>query len=245
MGIASIVKVRDRIYLLLVIYLRDTVSPKPIRRSTLQYLRLLDAALQVSECTEKIDTVGFGLSKAKRIVHQIREFCAILSGLVLAADYKEGQELFTGRDFASNADFYQKVFKLGRRHKIINPDKIAHNLRQVGLGAFPVRVATGGVFSNTLLQGNQKPEVRQHARMHVRQHRLGRCKSFSLKYDVLDLLRDPLITTAAQEIAADKRRRREIQRDIEAQGTRVRVAFFPVQYSREPRVSRESVCQAL
>jgi hypothetical protein len=89
-----------------------------------KYLRLLDAALQVSEYTDKIDTLGFGLSKAKRIVHQIRELCAILSGLVLAADYKQGQELFTDRDFASNFEFYQKVFELGRRHKIMNPDKM-------------------------------------------------------------------------------------------------------------------------
>ena len=89
-----------------------------------KYLRLLDAALQVSEYTDKIDTLGFGLSRAKRIVHQIRELCAILSGLVLAADYKQGQELFTDRDFASNAEFFQKVFELGRRHKIMNPDKM-------------------------------------------------------------------------------------------------------------------------
>ena len=89
-----------------------------------KYLRLLDAALQVSEYTDKIDTLGFGLSKARRIVHQIRELCAILSGLVLAADYKQGQELFTDRDFASNSEFYQTVFELGRRHKIMNPDKM-------------------------------------------------------------------------------------------------------------------------
>jgi len=89
-----------------------------------KYLRLLEAALQVSEYTDKIDTLGFGLSKARRIVHQIRELCAILSGLVLAADYKQGQELFTDRDFASNSDFYQNLFELGRRHKIMNPDKM-------------------------------------------------------------------------------------------------------------------------
>jgi hypothetical protein len=51
-------------------------------------LRLLEAALQVSEYTDKIDTIQYG-SKMKRIVQQIRELCAILSGLVLAADYKQ------------------------------------------------------------------------------------------------------------------------------------------------------------
>jgi len=72
-----------------------------------KYLRLLEAALTVSEYTDKIDTIGFGLSKAKRIVHQIRELCAIMSGLVLSADYRKGQELFADRDFEMNADFYQ------------------------------------------------------------------------------------------------------------------------------------------
>ena len=89
-----------------------------------KFLRLLEAALNVSEYTDKIDTIGFGLSKAKRIVHQIRELCAIMSGLVLAADYKQGQELFTDRDFQANEDFYQQIFELGRRHKIMNPDKM-------------------------------------------------------------------------------------------------------------------------
>lgn len=89
-----------------------------------KFLRLLEAALTVSEYTDKIDTIGFGLSKTKRIVHQIRELCAIMSGLLLSADYKRGQELFTDRDFEANAEFYQVVFELGRRHKIMNPDKM-------------------------------------------------------------------------------------------------------------------------
>ena len=105
-----------------------------------KYLRLLEAALNVSEYTDKIDTIGFGLSKAKRIVHQIRELCAILGGLVLSADYKQGQELFSDRDFAANEEFYQEVLELGRRHKIMNPDKMRSTygkliyLLQVGFG---------------------------------------------------------------------------------------------------------------
>jgi hypothetical protein len=89
-----------------------------------KYLRLLEASLTVSEYTDKIDVIGFGLSKTKRIVSQIRELCAIMSGLMLSADYKLGQELFQDKDFESNAQFYQQVFELGRRHKIMNPDKM-------------------------------------------------------------------------------------------------------------------------
>lgn len=98
----------------------------PLRLTIVErkYLRLLEAALSVSEYTDKIDTLGFRMSKAKRIVHQIRELCAIMSGLLLSADYKQGQELFTDRDFQANAEFYQQIFELGRRHKIMNPDKM-------------------------------------------------------------------------------------------------------------------------
>ena len=103
---------------------RAKYIPLRLTLSERKFLRLLEAALTVSEYTDKIDTLGFGLSKAKRIVHQIRELCAIMSGLLLSADYKRGQELFTDRDFQANAEFYQTVFELGRRHKIMNPDKM-------------------------------------------------------------------------------------------------------------------------
>lgn len=123
----------------------------PLRLTLIErkYLRLLDAALQVSEYTDKIDTLGFGLSKAKRIVHQIRELCAILSGLMLSTDYRLGQELFTDRDFQCNAEFYQQIFELGRRHKIMNPDKMRTTygkliyLLQVGMGFLEVLRSNG------------------------------------------------------------------------------------------------------
>lgn len=72
---------------------RAKFIPLRLTLSERKYLRLLEAALQVSEYTDKIDTIGFGYSKPKRIVHQIRELCAILSGLVLAADYKQVGQL--------------------------------------------------------------------------------------------------------------------------------------------------------
>ncbi|KAJ1949445.1 hypothetical protein FBU59_001142, partial [Linderina macrospora] len=88
-----------------------------------KYLRLLEAALNVSEYTDRIDVLMYG-NKTKRIVAQIKELCAILSGLVLASDYKAGQTLFEDRQFADNAEFFQKIFEIGRRHKIMNPEKM-------------------------------------------------------------------------------------------------------------------------
>ncbi|KAG0174277.1 hypothetical protein DFQ28_000116 [Apophysomyces sp. BC1034] len=86
-------------------------------------LRLLEAALNVTEYTDKIDNESH-TSKAKRVVSQIKELCAILTGLVLACDYKRGQELFADRTFDENEEFFQKIFEIGRRHKIMNPEKM-------------------------------------------------------------------------------------------------------------------------
>ncbi|KAJ2343864.1 hypothetical protein GGH92_004730, partial [Coemansia sp. RSA 2673] len=66
-----------------------------------KFLRLLEAGLKVSEYTDKIDVLMYG-NKTKRIVAQIKELCAILSGLVLASDYKVGQTLFEDRQFEDN-----------------------------------------------------------------------------------------------------------------------------------------------
>lgn len=74
-----------------------------------KYLRMLEAALNVCEYTDKIDVVVYS-SKSKRIVMQIKEICSILSGLVLAADYNAGQQLFKDRDFEHNADFFQQMY---------------------------------------------------------------------------------------------------------------------------------------
>ena len=62
-------------------------------------------------------------------------------------------------------------------------------------------------------------------------------------HGALDLLRDPLITTATQEIVAEKRTRREIQRDIRAKERAIET--LSAKYRREPRLPQETVRQAL
>ena len=55
--------------------------------------------------------------------------CLILStlwvmgevGLLVASDYKAGQELIADREFAENAQFFQRLFEIARRYKIMNP----------------------------------------------------------------------------------------------------------------------------
>ncbi|KAI9244581.1 hypothetical protein BDA99DRAFT_448371 [Phascolomyces articulosus] len=86
-------------------------------------LRLLEAALNVSEYTDKIDIISYA-NKARRIVTQIRDLCAIISGLLVANDYKLGDKLFSESSVKQNEEFFQQVFEVGRRHKIMNPEKM-------------------------------------------------------------------------------------------------------------------------
>ncbi|KIP08323.1 hypothetical protein PHLGIDRAFT_35011 [Phlebiopsis gigantea 11061_1 CR5-6] len=190
-----------------------------------KYLRLLEAALNVSEYTDKIDTIGFGLSKAKRIVHQIRELCAIMSGLVLSADYKQGQELFQDRDFASNEDFYQQLFELGRRHKIMNPDKM--------------RSIYGKLIY--LVQDSQTPEVKDM---------LGFSCVRSIKtvytvleeHDALELLREDAVAIATKEIYSEGRTRRDVQKEIKAKERAIEM--LAAKYQRKS-LSQEQIRQCL
>ncbi|KAG6373793.1 hypothetical protein JVT61DRAFT_5938 [Boletus reticuloceps] len=199
----------------------------PLRLTLIErkYLRLLDAALQVSEYTDKIDTLSFGISKAKRIVHQIRELCAILSGLVLSADYKLGQELFVDRDFQRNAEFYQEIFELGRRHKIMNPDKM--------------RTTYGKLIY--LLQDSQSPEVRDMLSFScVRPIRT--VYGVLEQHSALGLLRDDLISVATKEINPDGRSRRDIQKDIKSKERAIET--LAIRYQREG-LNQEQVRQCL
>jgi len=176
---------------------RSKFIPMRLALGERKYLRLLEAALNVSEYTDKIDTIGFGLSKAKRIVHQIRELCAIMSGLVLSADYKQGQELFADRDFQANEEFYQQIFELGRRHKIMNPDKMR---------------ATYGTLMY-LLQDSQTPEVKDLLNFTCVKP-IKTVYAVLEEHDALDLLRDDLVSVATKEIYSEGRSRRDIQKDI-------------------------------
>ncbi|TFK99154.1 hypothetical protein BDV98DRAFT_511020 [Pterulicium gracile] len=199
----------------------------PVRLSLTErkYLRLLEAALSVSEYTDKIDTLGFSMSKPKRIVHQIREICAILSGLVLSADYKQGQELFTDRDFAANEEFYQQIFELGRRHKIMNPDKM--------------RTTYGKLIY--LLQDSQSPQIQDMLGLKLIKP-IKTVHSVLESHSALELLREDIVTVATMEIYSDGRSRRDIQKDIKNKERAIET--LASRYERNG-LSQESIRQCL
>ena len=44
--------------------------------------------------------------------------------LTVHSDYKRGQELIADKDYRDNEEFFQSIFEIGRRHKIMNPEKM-------------------------------------------------------------------------------------------------------------------------
>eukprot|EP01091_Cochliopodium_minus_P017413 TRINITY_DN6814_c0_g1_i1.p1 TRINITY_DN6814_c0_g1~~TRINITY_DN6814_c0_g1_i1.p1 ORF type:complete len:608 (-),score=198.84 TRINITY_DN6814_c0_g1_i1:66-1844(-) len=96
----------------------------PVRLSLKErkFLRLLRAAIKVNDYTDKVDQST--LTKSKRTYAQILEICSVLSGIAICVDYKMGQELVINRNLKENSTFYQNVFELGRRHKVLNPEKM-------------------------------------------------------------------------------------------------------------------------
>ena len=152
-------------------------------------LRLCEASLNVSEYTDRVDV--YGHSRKRRIHRQLMDLCAILSGLLVACDYKAGCDLLESREYSENERFFQMTLEVGRRYKILNPEKM--------------RSTYGKLLY--LLQDAVCPEI---------QKLLGFSPQMEIKtvYNFLkargpvslSLLQDPRVGVAAQTVEDDKRR---------------------------------------
>lgn len=85
-------------------------------------LRLLEAQLAVSTYTDAIDKPT--LQNNKRVHAQIMKICSFLSGLATSVDYEEGRQMVQNRHWKKHEAFFRKMLELGRRYKILNPDRM-------------------------------------------------------------------------------------------------------------------------
>eukprot|EP00124_Ichthyophonus_hoferi_P004647 Ihof_evm2s538 gene=Ihof_evmTU2s538 len=170
-----------------------------------KYLRLLEAALNVSEYTDKVDIFSHK-TRAKRIVEQVKDICAILSGLLVAADYKAGQRLVKDREFAQNAEFFQEVFEIGRRYKILNPERM--------------RSSYGKLIY--FLQDTQIPEVQDLLEFSCVAP-LKTVYSLLESKGGLDLLRHEYIEIATRVITPEGKHRYDVQKEIQRKNNAVKV----------------------
>lgn len=116
---------------------RGEFIPMRLSDEERDFLRLLEGALRVSEYTDHVDVTshdyggGWGWSfgghtvskKETKMQKFLSEFLRILLGLHLCFDFKEGQKRIK-QEVIRSKDFFLRAFEVGRRYKIMNPDRM-------------------------------------------------------------------------------------------------------------------------
>lgn len=180
-------------------------------------LRTLEAALAVSDYTSKLDSAKFA-AKGKRVRMQLQEICGFLSGLVIATDYKIGQEVLEENTFSDHEEFFQEIFELGRRYKIMNPEKMRGEYGKL-------------MF---LLQDAMCPQIQQLLGFSVHEE-IKTVYTVLEEAEILELLQDEEIAVATRVVAPEGKTRNEIRREIKKKETAIK------RISREYANSRISV----
>lgn len=182
-------------------YERAKFVPMRLTYDERKYLRLIDSTMHVSHYTDHMDTVGgTRVNPARRLALQMKQLCAILTGMQVAHSYEQGQELMHSREFSSKSAFFQTVLEIGRRYKILNPERM--------------RDSYGKLMY--FLQDSRKTDVREL----IEFDSVVRVRTV---YDVLsksarglEMLEDPQLRVATMEIMPEGKSRMQIQREIKA-----------------------------
>jgi len=183
---------------------RTKYIPIRLSLSERKLLRLCEAALNVSEYVDKVDILTWK-SKTGRIHEQIRDICAILSGLAVAADYEVGQKMIKDRSFEDNAEFFSTVFEIGRRHKILNPECM--------------RTDYGKLVH--MLMDSQNPDIQRLLEFKLVKKVLT-VYDYLKSVDCLELLKSPDVITATTAIVDNGRSRAEVQQAIKTKEAAVK-----------------------
>lgn len=183
-----------------VLYIPLRLSPE--ERSL---LGILEGALYVSEYTDQVDVYHSG-NKSRRMALQIQQVCAILAGLVVANNFDVARKPLVERNFAENQNFFRTIFEIGRRYKVLNPDKFR------------------GMYGKLIhmLQDSVKAEV-------VRQIGFECVGSVRTVKSLLKnkpkgaaLIQDPLLAAATREIYTEGKSRAEIDAETRAKSDALR-----------------------
>ncbi|KAF9992702.1 hypothetical protein BGZ65_011910, partial [Modicella reniformis] len=114
-----------------------------------------------------------------------------------ANDYRRGQQLFADKSFEDNEEFFQAIFEIGRRHKIMNPEKM--------------RSAYGKLIY--LLMDSNIPEIESTLGFSC----VVPIKTVYLFLESrsgLDVLKNDLVADATKEIIPEGKTRQQIQMEI-------------------------------
>jgi hypothetical protein len=100
--------------------------PMRLTEEERRYLAVLENALDVSEYTDVVD-VTFSYtkqSKHSRILQQLVDMLSISCGLMMSNNLSQGESILIGRSLDDNVPLFADLFEIGRRYKIMNPNKM-------------------------------------------------------------------------------------------------------------------------
>ena len=103
---------------------RAKTVPLRLNEDERRFLRVLEAALYVSDYTDQVDVFSARNNKAAKIVSALGEMFCILSGMIVANNPKKGEQLVKGVAIKDNAKLFSAIFEAGRRYKVMNPGKM-------------------------------------------------------------------------------------------------------------------------
>lgn len=193
-------------------------------------LHLLEAALSVSQYTDKVDIISHS-SKSKRIVSQLKEMCSVLAGLVVASNLKTGQQLIENKNFEDNAEWYKSIFEIGRRYKIMNPERMRENFGKLCYMVMDSRLPE---IEGHMEFNLYKPIKTVHSYLSSRPDDEGKA---------LGLFDDELIIYATAEISPVDKSRYQIQRDIKLKESSIEK--LSSKYSSHKGFTKEEIRQVL
>uniref|UniRef100_A0A6B2L2U4 Non-canonical E2 ubiquitin-conjugating enzyme C-terminal domain-containing protein n=1 Tax=Arcella intermedia TaxID=1963864 RepID=A0A6B2L2U4_9EUKA len=179
---------------------RARYIPLRLQHKERKRLHILEASLNVSRYTDVVDTNLDSTERQKflQLKSQLIDISAFLTGIFIAADYKDGQELLKDKDFAKHANFFREVFEVGRRHKIMNPEKMRTEYGKL-------------VF---LLQDSLSSNIKDQLGFSVKMG-IKTVYGFLKAKGALKLLEEPDIEIATREILQDPSKSRyDLQKEI-------------------------------
>lgn len=156
-----------------------------------RWLDILNGALEVSEYTNNVATQpargygygygysSYGYSRESRIAREIKEMKRTLAGLFVCHDFRKGSKLIAREDKEELTDYYRTLFEIGRRFKIVNPEKMR---------------TTYGKLMHMLQDVSSSKEKL-----------IGPIKTVGAvlsEHDCEDLLKDPLLPQAIQDLSS-------------------------------------------
>jgi len=165
-----------------------------------KYLRLVESAMLVSTYTDRVDFLHAPGQEQRKLMVLMKQMCSVLSGLLIAHDYNSGQELMKERDFQAYAIFFQTVFEISRRYKILNPERM--------------RAAYGKLMY--VLQDSSQEQVADLLNFECATRVKTVFHVLSKSARGLELLKNPLLRVATSEIVpGPKDYRWDVQRKIQ------------------------------